>query len=283
MVKPYKVNNSVKRIPNIKNIIAIASGKGGVGKSTVTVNLALVLQEQGAKVGILDADIYGPSIPGLLGVENIDKPINGDRFYPIKKFGIETLSIGYLISKQDAAIWRGPIVSNTFLQMLNQTDWPELDFLLIDLPPGTGDIQLTLTKKIPLTASIVVTTPQKVATEIAGKAVSMFKKLDIPILGVVENMGPMVCRHCGEHDSMFGDLGGKMLSDMYNVPLLGSIPLAFDIREGSDKGVPVVADNNHIDTDSSIRQSYFKVALKAMSELDKLEQDLSLGIATKIT
>jgi ATP-binding protein involved in chromosome partitioning len=232
----------MQKLPNIKNIIAIASGKGGVGKSTTAVNLALALAKEGFQTGLLDADIYGPSQPTMLGITG--KPeINEKGMLPQQNHGIQSMSIGYLIDTTTPMIWRGPMVSTALLQLLNDTQWDNLDYLVIDLPPGTGDIQLTLSQKIPVTAAIIVTTPQDLALLDARRAYEMFKKVNIPVLGVIENMSTHICSQCGHHESIFGEGGGKKLAEQYGLDFLGALPLDIHIREQTDNGKPtVIAD-----------------------------------------
>lgn len=232
----------MQKLPNIKNIIAIASGKGGVGKSTTAVNLALALAQEGFQTGILDADIYGPSQPTMLGISS--KPtINDQGMLPQKNHGIQSMSIGYLIDTTTPMIWRGPMVSTALLQLLHDTQWENLDYLIIDLPPGTGDIQLTLSQKIPVTAAIIVTTPQDLALLDARRAYEMFKKVNVPVLGVIENMSTHICSHCGHEESIFGEGGGKKLAEQYGLDFLGALPLDRQIREQTDQGNPtVIAD-----------------------------------------
>lgn len=226
-----------KQLRGIKNTIAIGSGKGGVGKSTVTVNLAATLAKQGARVGILDADIYGPSIPHMLG-SNPSVQNDGECYLPVEAHGLQAMSIGYLTEESMPLIWRGPMLAKTMLQLLDGTKWDNLDYLLIDLPPGTGDIQLSLVQKIPLTAAIIVTTPQSVATQDAEKALAMFQKTNIHVLGLVENMAEHICEQCGHHSTLFGTGGAQKLATQYGCELLGQLPLHPKIRENSDEGLP---------------------------------------------
>lgn len=222
---------------NVKNIIAIASGKGGVGKSTITVNLAIALAKSGGKIGILDADIYGPSIPLMLGeVKCVE--IYQDKYLPVQAHGIQAMSIGYLMQNESALIWRGPMLAKSLIQMLDSTLWNDLDYLLIDLPPGTGDIQLSLVQKIPLSGAIIVTTPQQIATQDAQKAIQMFNKTGIDILGIVENMSQHICSNCGNIDPVFGSDAAKKLADDFNCQILGSIPLDKNIGIDCEQGVP---------------------------------------------
>ena len=227
----------------IKHIIAIASGKGGVGKSTTAVNLALALQAQGAAVGLLDADIYGPSQQKMLGIAAGPKPEQqgGQYLLPIKAHGLKTMSMGYLTNERTPMVWRGPMAGGALVQMLEQTLWGELDYLIIDMPPGTGDIQLTLSQKATLAGAVIVTTPQDIALLDAQKGIEMFRKVDVPILGVIENMAVHVCSSCGHTEHIFGELGGERIAREYGVPLLASLPLALSIREQTDAGNPTVA------------------------------------------
>lgn len=247
----------------IKNTIAIASGKGGVGKSTVTVNLAVALAKQGARVGILDADIYGPSIPMMLG-QNQRVQIKDDKYIPIEAHGIYAMSIGYLTEGEPALIWRGPMLAKSLLHMMNLTVWDNLDYLFIDLPPGTGDIQLSLVQKIPLTAAIIVTTPQSVATLDAEKAVKMFDKTQIHVLGIIENMSLHTCSKCGHEEAIFGKDGAQQLSSKSNLPLLGQLPLNRKISEHCDKGIPVALSENN-----AIANSFITAAKNTATELAK--------------
>lgn len=237
--KPAPKQSELTAHPRIKHIIAIASGKGGVGKSTTTVNLALSLQQLGKKVGILDADIYGPSIPAMLGVSGQKPLVENEQFVPIDADGIAMLSIGNLLDgEQTPVAWRGIKAVGALMQLYGQTNWPMLDYLLIDMPPGTGDIQLSMAQKIPVTGAVIVTTPQHIALLDAQKGIEMFIKTDIPILGVLENMAVHVCSHCGHSEEIFGSGGGQMMSQEYQVPLLGKLPLVASIREQMDKGTP---------------------------------------------
>ncbi|MBE9578155.1 MULTISPECIES: Mrp/NBP35 family ATP-binding protein [unclassified Moraxella] len=227
--------------PRIRHIIVVASGKGGVGKSTTTVNIALALQKLGKKVGILDADIYGPSVPDMLGVAGVKPTVENDQFVPIDAHGIAMLSIGNLIESENTPVaWRGVKATGALMQLYSQTNWPTLDYLIIDMPPGTGDIQLTLAQRIPVTGAVIVTTPQHIALLDAQKGMEMFFKTDIPVIGVVENMALHTCTNCGHVDAIFGADGGAKLAERYQVPLLGQLPLATDIRTQMDKGEPSV-------------------------------------------
>lgn len=244
-------------IANVKNIIAVASGKGGVGKSTTAVNLALALKAEGASVGILDADIYGPSIPAMLGVGS-QRPevIDQKAMVPIVAHGIHSISMGNLVTEQTPVVWRGPMASGALQQLLMQTAWPVLDYLIIDMPPGTGDIQLTLSQKVPVNGSVIVTTPQDIALLDAKKGIEMFRKVSVPVLGVIENMATHVCSQCGHEEHIFGEGGGQRMATDYNTELLGALPLSLDIRERADSGCPSVAD----DPESATAQEYRAIA-----------------------
>ena len=250
--------------PEVKHIIAVGSGKGGVGKSTVSVNVASALKQLGLSVGILDADIYGPSLPHLLGQKG-EPEIDEDRFIqPIEVAGLKTMSIGYLIDEDRPVIWRGPMIQSALYQMLRDVDWGALDVLVIDLPPGTGDIQLSLAQKVPLTGAVIVSTPQDLALLDARKALVMFKKLKVPILGIVENMSLYICPSCGHEDHIFGHEGAKKVSEALKVEYLGGIPLDKDIRQLSDQGM-IVVDNKNVD--QKIRQSFLSIAENLLEKL----------------
>ena len=264
-IEAHGVQSGLTGVKGVKNIIAIASGKGGVGKSTTAVNLALGLQVQGARVGLLDADIYGPNAPLMLGAAT-ERPESkaGKYLIPIKCHGIQSMSIGYLIEQNDTPmIWRGPMVTNALQQLLNDTLWGDLDYLLIDLPPGTGDIQLTLAQKIPVSGALIVTTPQDVALLDARKGLRMFEKVKIPVLGIIENMSLYTCPSCGHQAPIFGTGGGQAMAKQYGINLLGELPLATEIREQSDRGVPIVIAQ----PDSKIAQSYRKIAQTVAARL----------------
>lgn len=269
--------NGVKGLPHIKNIIAVASGKGGVGKSTVAVNLALALQSFGAAVGLLDADIYGPSQPHMLGVRDKPEIVEGRAIEPLLAYGIQSMSIGYLIDAKTPAVWRGPMVSGALQQMLTSTAWGKLDYLIVDLPPGTGDVQLTLAQKIPVCGVVIVTTPQDVALLDVIKAMGMFTRVKVPILGVVENMSVHVCSNCGQQEHIFGAAGGVALAVEQQVELLGSLPLQRRLRELGDAGTPVVA----VAPQDSCAQEFFRIAQKVAQALAKTPRDYSL-VATNI-
>jgi len=248
--------NSKFSFKSIRQIVLVASGKGGVGKSTTAVNLAIALAQQGAKVGLLDADIYGPSIPTMLGavLEKAQSPDN-QHMQPLHKFGIYMQSIGFLVDPELATVWRGPMASQALLQLLNETLWPELDYLIVDMPPGTGDIQLTLSQKLPVAGAVVVTTPQDVALADAKKAIAMFRQVNIPLLGLIENMSFYLCKACGHQDDIFGSRGGVALAERYQVSVLGQLPLETQIRECADSGQPIV-----LNEDNQTAEIYRKIA-----------------------
>ncbi len=260
-------------LPNIKNIIAVASGKGGVGKSTTAVNLALALSQEGARTGILDADIYGPSQPLMLGVTTRPDIKDKKTMLPVMAHGIQSMSIGYLIDETSPMVWRGPMVSMALQQLLNDTHWDNLDYLIIDLPPGTGDIQLTLAQKIPVTGAVIVTTPQDLALLDARRACEMFRKVNVPVLGIIENMSLHICSECGHQEPIFGTGGGAAMAEQYGVELLGQLPLDIRIREQTDEGKPTVAADpesaNAILYRDMARRIMAKLALQAGNESGK--------------
>ncbi|WP_227430775.1 iron-sulfur cluster carrier protein ApbC [Psychrobacter sp. I-STPA6b] len=244
-VKAPPTQQSLPAHPRITHIVVVASGKGGVGKSTTTANLALALQKLGHRVGVLDADIYGPSMPSMLGVAGVKPALENEQFVPVDAYGMPMLSIGSLLDTDNTPVaWRGPKATGALMQLYNQTNWPNLDYLLIDMPPGTGDIQLTLAQRIPVTGAVIVTTPQHIALLDAQKGIEMFRKVNIPVLGVVENMALHICSNCGHSEAIFGAGGGEQISEEYHVPLLGQLPLASDIRQNSDNGKPSVIAND---------------------------------------
>ena len=259
-VQPHAVQPKVLPLSRVRNIIAIGSGKGGVGKSTTAVNLALALAGAGARVGVLDADVYGPSIPMMLGLSGRPDSPDGKSIEPMRAHGIEAMSIGLLVEQDTPMIWRGPMATSALTQLLTETLWGELDYLFVDLPPGTGDIQLTLAQKIPVAGAVIVTTPQDIATLDARKALKMFEKLEIPVLGLIENMAVHVCTHCGHAEHVFGQGGGERMAAQYGVPLLGSLPLQIDIREQGDAGVPVVAAAPQSTAAEAYRQAALRMA-----------------------
>ncbi|MCZ6526723.1 MAG: iron-sulfur cluster carrier protein ApbC [Gammaproteobacteria bacterium] len=270
-IDSHSVQQGVKPMANIKNTIAVASGKGGVGKSTTAVNLALALQVEGASVGILDADIYGPSQPRMLGCHAKPESPDGKTLEPNISYGLQSMSIGYLIDEETPMIWRGPMVTSALEQLLNDTNWKDLDYLVIDLPPGTGDIQLTLCQKIPVSGAIIVTTPQDIALLDARKGLKMFEKVAVPVLGIIENMSLHICRNCGHEEPIFGTGGGEKMAEQYGIDLLGQLPLDITIREGADNGRPTVA----MAADSSIAGIYRDIARKAAAKLSLRAKDYS--------
>jgi ATP-binding protein involved in chromosome partitioning len=265
------VQHGVKRLENVKNIIAVASGKGGVGKSTTSVNLALALSVEGAKVGLLDADIYGPSQPRMMGLSGQPESEDGKSIEPMRNYGVETMSIGFLIDEETPMIWRGPMVTQALEQLLNDTNWDALDYLIIDLPPGTGDTQLTLSQKVPVSGAIIVTTPQDIALLDARKGLKMFEKVEVPILGIVENMSTHVCSQCGHEEAIFGTGGGGRMASDYDIELLGSLPLDMSIREQVDGGKPTVVS----DPEGVISMKYREIARKAAAGLVSQSKDYS--------
>ncbi|WP_428356639.1 iron-sulfur cluster carrier protein ApbC [Methyloprofundus sp.] len=270
-IVPHGVQNALKPIANIKNIIAIASGKGGVGKSTTSVNLALALAAEGASVGILDADIYGPSIPTMLGLSGYPDSQDNKTMMPKVAYGIQTISIGYLIEPDQPMIWRGPMVTNALQQLLNDTNWSNVDYLIVDLPPGTGDIQLTLSQQIPVSGAVIVTTPQDIALIDAQRGLAMFEKVSVPVLGVVENMSMHICSECGHEEAIFGSGGGMAMAEKNNIDLLGSLPLDIHIREFADSGRPTVV----ADPDGRPTQIYKQIARKMSAKLALKSKDYS--------
>ncbi len=256
--------NSAQRVERVKNIVAVASGKGGVGKSTTSVNLALALSYEGARVGLLDADIYGPSLPQMLGLGS-ERPevVGGNAIKPLIAHGLQVVSMGSLVTENTPMIWRGPMVSGALKQLLNQTLWDDVDYLIIDMPPGTGDIQLTLSQSVPVSSSVVVTTPQDIALLDAKKGIEMFRKVSIPVAGVVENMSMHICSNCGHHEAIFGENGGERLAQEFGTQLLGQLPLQKTIREQVDNGCPPVA----ADPESAVSQAYRSIAAKIASDL----------------
>ena len=256
----HKVQQGVNILKNIKNIIAVASGKGGVGKSTTSANLALALAAEGARVGILDADIYGPSQPRMLGTTERPTSADGKTMEPVLSQGLQTMSIGFLIDEEEPMIWRGPMVTQALQQLLEETNWDNLDYLVIDLPPGTGDIQLTLSQKVPVSGAVIVTTPQDISLLDARKAYRMFEKVNVPVLGVIENMSTHICSQCGHEEHIFGDGGGQKMADQYDLHLLGSLPLDIRIREGADSGQPSVVSDPQGDAAEAYRSIARRVA-----------------------
>jgi ATP-binding protein involved in chromosome partitioning len=267
----HSAQRGVKLVPGIKNIIAVASGKGGVGKSTTAVNLALALAAEGAVVGMLDADIYGPSQPMMLGITGRPQSRDGKTMEPLEGHGIQAMSVGFLIDPETPMVWRGPMVTQALEQLLTETRWNDLDYLVIDLPPGTGDIQLTLAQKVPVTGAVIVTTPQDIALLDARKGLKMFEKVGVPIIGVVENMATHVCSNCGHIEHIFGEGGGAKMAKDYNIDLLGSLPLDIKIREMTDGGKPTVVS----DPDGPTSVIYKDIARKCAVKIAKQAQDRS--------
>ena len=263
-IAPFVGNRGAEALPGISNVIAVASGKGGVGKSTVAANFALALARQGARVGVLDADIYGPSQPRMMGLSG-QRPTtrDGKSFEPLSNYGVKVMSIGFLIDDEQPMVWRGPMVTQALVQLLGETRWGDLDYLVVDMPPGTGDIQLTMAQRVPLSGAVVVTTPQEIALLDARKGLMMFRKVEVPVLGIVENMSVHVCPACGHESHVFGVGGGKGMAERYGVPLLGELPLDLRIREQADAGSPTVVG----DPESAAARAYMSVARKAAAQL----------------
>ncbi|MDX1252856.1 MAG: iron-sulfur cluster carrier protein ApbC [Gammaproteobacteria bacterium] len=270
-VVSHAVQRGIKPLQGVKNIIAVASGKGGVGKSTTAVNLALALAAEGASVGILDADIYGPSQPRMLGAQTRPESRDGKSMEPVMSHGIQSMSIGYLIDEETPMIWRGPMVTQALEQLLKDTNWRDLDYLVIDLPPGTGDTQLTLTQKIPVSGAVIVTTPQDIALLDARKGLKMFEKVDVPVLGVIENMSTHICSKCGHEEHIFGSGGGSRMAEEYGVDFLGSLPLDIRIREDADGGHPTVM----ADPGGRIAGIYRDIARRVAAKLSQRARDYS--------
>lgn len=267
-------------VEGVKNVIPVASGKGGVGKSTVSANLALALAQTGAQVGLMDADIYGPTIPTLMGIKDESpQPAANNRIRPVSRHGIKIISMGFFLPPGKAVIWRGPMLDKMITQFLGGVEWGELDYLIVDLPPGTGDVQLSLCQKIPLTGAAIVSTPQDVALKVAEKAIIMFNQLNCPILGVIENMSYYECSHCGERDEIFGTGGARRMSEQLNLPFLGELPLSTKIRRASDQGHPTVI----AEPDSTEAQAYMKVAQNLAAQISiknmtgELEQKIKIS------
>ena len=270
-VVSHEVQKGVTPLKNVRNVIAVASGKGGVGKSTVSANLALALSAEGAKAGVLDADIYGPSQPRMLGVGGRPESKDGKSLEPMNSYHVQVMSIGFLIEEDTPMIWRGPMVTQALEQLLQDTQWRDLDYLIIDLPPGTGDIQLTLAQKVPVSGAVIVTTPQDIALLDARKALKMFEKVEIPVLGIIENMSTHICSNCGHEEHIFGEGGGKRMSAEYGVEHLGDIPLDGRIRSDADGGRPTVV----ADPDGSLAQAYRTIARNASGILSVRKRDYS--------
>ncbi|HEX4585587.1 MAG TPA: iron-sulfur cluster carrier protein ApbC [Burkholderiaceae bacterium] len=275
-IVPHTVQRGLKVMPNVRNIVAVASGKGGVGKSTVAVNLALALAAEGARVGVLDADIYGPSQPTMLGVSGRPESLDGKTMEPLENYGVQVNSIGFLVDADTPMVWRGPMVTNALQQLLTQTNWKDLDYLVVDMPPGTGDIQLTLAQQVPVTGAVIVTTPQDIALLDASKGLKMFEKVGVPILGIIENMAVHVCSHCGHAEHIFGSGGAERMARQYEIDVLGSLPLDIRIREQTDSGRPTVV----AEPDSPLAVQYRQIARTVAIRISERAKDLSAKMPT---
>jgi ATP-binding protein involved in chromosome partitioning len=275
-VVPHAVQRGVQLLPKVKNIIAVASGKGGVGKSTTAVNLALALAAEGASVGLLDADIYGPSVPMMMGIDGRPESEDGQTMEPMENYGVQVMSIGFLVAKDEAMIWRGPMATQALEQLLRQTNWKDLDYLIVDMPPGTGDIQLTLSQRVPMTGAVIVTTPQDIALLDAKKGIKMFEKVGVPILGIVENMAVHVCTSCGHVEHIFGADGGKKMAAEYSMAYLGALPLNMQIRVQADGGMPTVV----ADPDGEVAAIYKAVARQVAITVAAKAKDFSSKFPT---
>ncbi len=262
----HAVQRGVQLMPQVKNIIAVASGKGGVGKSTTAANLALALAAEGATVGVLDADIYGPSQPMMLGIEGRPESADGQSMEPMENYGVQVMSIGFMVDADNPMIWRGPMATQALEQLLRQTNWRDLDYLIVDMPPGTGDIQLTLSQRVPLTGAVIVTTPQDIALLDAKKGLKMFEKVGVPILGLVENMAVHICTQCGHAEHIFGADGGKRMATEYGIEYLAGLPLAMQIREHADSGRPTVVSDPDGDVATIYKMLARKIAVKVASK-----------------
>ena len=270
-IAAHAVQRGVQLLPGVKNIVAVASGKGGVGKSTTAVNLALALAAEGASVGLLDADIYGPSIPMMMGISGKPDSADGKTMEPLENYGVQVMSIGFLVDQDQAMIWRGPMATQALEQLLRQTNWRELDYLIVDMPPGTGDIQLTLSQRVPMTGAVVVTTPQDIALLDAKKGIKMFEKVGVPILGIVENMAVHVCSNCQHVEHIFGADGGRKLAEEYAMDYLGALPLDMQIRLQADSGQPTVVS----DAGGEVAAIYMAVARKVAVAIAAKNKDFS--------
>jgi ATP-binding protein involved in chromosome partitioning len=275
-VVSHAVQRGVQLMPNVKNIIAVASGKGGVGKSTTAANLALALAAEGASVGLLDADIYGPSQPMMLGIDRRPESEDGKTMEPLENHGVQVMSIGFLVDQDEAMIWRGPMATQALEQLLRQTNWKDLDYLIVDMPPGTGDIQLTLSQRVPMTGAVIVTTPQDIALLDAKKGIKMFEKVGVPILGIVENMAVHVCSNCGHVEHIFGSEGGKKMAAQYDMDYLGALPLDINIRLQADSGTPTVV----ADPDGEVAGIYKSVARRVAVGIAEKAKDFSAKFPT---
>ncbi|MET3496847.1 iron-sulfur cluster carrier protein ApbC [Variovorax boronicumulans] len=272
----HAVQRGVQLMPNVKNIIAVASGKGGVGKSTTAANLALALAAEGATVGLLDADIYGPSQPMMMGIEGRPESDDGKTMEPLERHGVQVMSIGFLIDQDQAMVWRGPMATQALEQLLRQTNWKDLDYLIVDMPPGTGDIQLTLSQRVPMTGAVIVTTPQDIALLDAKKGIKMFEKVGVPILGIVENMAVHICSKCGHAEHIFGADGGKKMAAEYQMEYLGALPLDIQIRLQADSGMPTVV----ADPESEVAGIYKAVARRVAVGISEKAKDFSSKFPT---
>ena len=272
----HSVQRGIKLMPNVKNIIAVASGKGGVGKSTTAANLALALAAEGAAVGILDADIYGPSQPMIMGISGRPETVDGKTMEPLENHGLQVSSIGFMIDPDEPMVWRGPLVTQALQQLLGQTNWRDLDYLIVDMPPGTGDVQLTLSQKVPVTGAVIVTTPQDIALLDARKGLKMFEKVGIPILGIVENMSIHICSNCGHAEHIFGEGGGQKMCADFGVDFLGGLPLTMTIRQQADSGTPTVV----AEPDGQIAGLYKDIARKVAIKVAEKAKDMTSKFPT---
>jgi ATP-binding protein involved in chromosome partitioning len=275
-VSAHAVQRGVQLLPGVKNIVAVASGKGGVGKSTTAANLALALAAEGARVGLLDADIYGPSVPMLMGLSGRPESKDGKTMEPMENYGVQVMSIGFLVDQDQAMVWRGPMATQALEQLLRQTHWKDLDYLIVDMPPGTGDIQLTLSQRVPMTGAVIVTTPQDIALLDARKGIKMFEKVGVPILGIVENMAVHVCSQCGHQEHIFGADGGKNMAAEYDMDYLGALPLAMQIRVQADSGRPTVV----AEPDGEVAGIYKAVARRVALAIAAKNKDFSAKFPT---
>jgi ATP-binding protein involved in chromosome partitioning len=275
-VVAHAVQRGVQLLPGVKNIVAVASGKGGVGKSTTAANLALALAAEGARVGLLDADIYGPSQPMMMGIDRKPESLDGKTMEPLVNHGVQVMSIGFLVNQDEAMIWRGPMATQALEQLLRQTNWKDLDYLIVDMPPGTGDIQLTLSQRVPMTGAVIVTTPQDIALLDARKGIKMFEKVGVPILGIVENMAVHVCSNCGHAEHIFGEGGGRRMAQDYAMDYLGALPLDIRIRLQADSGQPTVV----ADPQGEVAQIYTEVARRVAAKIAQQSKDFSSKFPT---